>query len=80
MPIPRFQPTHFQETIAAPTTNPSSTETRANATTGTGTATGGAGANTGAGITREKTAQEIEADRLFEEAMEEEYAKREGGA
>jgi hypothetical protein len=36
--------------------------------------------NTGAGTTREKTAAEIEADRLYEEAMEEEYAKREGGA
>ncbi|TGJ86267.1 hypothetical protein E0Z10_g2495 [Xylaria hypoxylon] len=40
----------------------------------------GAGVNTGAGTTREKTDAEIEADRLYEEAMEEEYAKREGGA
>ncbi|KAI1356195.1 glycoside hydrolase superfamily [Xylaria sp. FL0043] len=40
----------------------------------------GAGVNTGAGTTREKTEAEIEADRLYEEAMEEEYAKREGGA
>ncbi|RYP21692.1 hypothetical protein DL767_009208 [Monosporascus sp. MG133] len=40
----------------------------------------GAGVNTGAGITREKTEAEIEADRLYEERMEEEYAKREGGA
>ncbi|KAI1182973.1 hypothetical protein F5B17DRAFT_435086 [Nemania serpens] len=39
----------------------------------------GAGVNTGAGTTREKTEAEIEADRLYEEAMEEEYAKREGG-
>ncbi|KAI1192968.1 hypothetical protein F5X97DRAFT_329079 [Nemania serpens] len=38
----------------------------------------GAGVNTGAGTTREKTEAEIEADRLYEEAMEEEYAKREG--
>lgn len=40
----------------------------------------GAGVNTGAGTTRPKTAEELEADRLYEEAMEEEYAKREGGA
>ncbi|KAI1821316.1 glycoside hydrolase superfamily [Xylaria intraflava] len=40
----------------------------------------GAGINTGAGMTREKTEAEIEADRMYEEAMEEEYAKREGGA
>lgn len=40
----------------------------------------GAGVNTGAGTTREKTAAEVEADRLYEERMEEEYAKREGGA
>jgi hypothetical protein len=40
----------------------------------------GAGVNTGAGITRPKTEAEIEADRRYEEAIEEEYAKREGGA
>ncbi|KAI1867295.1 hypothetical protein JX265_000868 [Neoarthrinium moseri] len=40
----------------------------------------GAGVNTGAGVTREKTEAEKEADRQYEEAMEEEYAKREGGA
>jgi hypothetical protein len=40
----------------------------------------GAGVNTGAGSTREKTQEEREADRRYEEAMEDEYAKREGGA
>ena len=40
----------------------------------------GAGVNTGAGSTREKTDAEREADRQYEESMEEEYAKREGGA
>ena len=40
----------------------------------------GAGVDTGAGTTREKTEAELEADRLYEERMEEEYAKREGGA
>ncbi|KAK3303450.1 uncharacterized protein B0T15DRAFT_496001 [Chaetomium strumarium] len=40
----------------------------------------GAGVNTGAGTTREKTEAELEADRRYEEAMEDEYAKREGGA
>ena len=29
---------------------------------------------------REKSAAELEAERMYEEAMEEEYAKREGGA
>ncbi|KAI1327388.1 glycoside hydrolase superfamily [Xylariaceae sp. FL0255] len=52
---------------------------RQTSTSTSGAATG-AGVNTGAGITREKTAAELEADRLYEEAMEEEYAKREGGA
>ncbi|KAL0934239.1 uncharacterized protein CTRU02_211038 [Colletotrichum truncatum] len=40
----------------------------------------GAGVNTGAGNTRPKTEAELEADRLYEEAMEEEYAKRDGGS
>lgn len=40
----------------------------------------GAGANTGAGLTRPKTEAELEADRLFEEEMEEQYARMEGGA
>ncbi|KAL2202423.1 MFS general substrate transporter [Sarocladium strictum] len=40
----------------------------------------GAGANTGAGITRPKTEAEEEADRLYEEAMEEQYARMEGGS
>ncbi len=40
----------------------------------------GAGVDTGAGTTRPKTEAELEADRLYEEAMEDEYAKREGGA
>lgn len=40
----------------------------------------GAGVNTGAGTTRPKTEAELEADRRYEEAMEDEYAKREGGA
>ena len=40
----------------------------------------GAGVDTSAGTTREKTEAELEAGRLYEERMEEEYAKREGGA
>ena len=40
----------------------------------------GAGVNTGAGVTRPKTQEELEADRVYEERMEEEYAKGEGGA
>jgi hypothetical protein len=59
---------------AAPTGSqiPQSEETPSRAT--------GAGVNTGAGTTRPKTEAELEADRLYEEAMEDEYAKREGGA
>ncbi|ODA75888.1 hypothetical protein RJ55_08529 [Drechmeria coniospora] len=40
----------------------------------------GAGVNTGAGTTRAKTAEEVEADRLYDERIEEEYAKRDGGS
>ncbi|EFQ33497.1 hypothetical protein CGRA01v4_13608 [Colletotrichum graminicola] len=40
----------------------------------------GAGGDTGAGTTRPKTEAELEADRLYEEAIEEEYAKRDGGS
>lgn len=40
----------------------------------------GAGVDTGAGTTRPKTEAETEADRRYEEAIEDEYAKREGGA
>ena len=40
----------------------------------------GAGVDTGAGTTRPKTEAELAADRAYEEAIEEEYAKREGGA
>lgn len=60
------------------------TETRTPQTTNTanhqfGQAVG-AGVNTGAGNTRPKTEAEIRADRLYEEAMEQEYAKRDGGS
>lgn len=40
----------------------------------------GAGLDTGAGSTRPQTEAEREADRKYDERMEEEYAKREGGA
>ncbi|KAL5598557.1 hypothetical protein BROUX41_003513 [Berkeleyomyces rouxiae] len=40
----------------------------------------GAGADTGAGVTRPKTQEELEADARYDELMEEEYAKRDGGA
>lgn len=49
-------------------------------TAGEAPAAAGAGVNTGAGTTRPKTDEELEADRLYEERIEEEYAKREGGA
>jgi hypothetical protein len=63
-----------EQTTTAPATNPA---TQVDDTTAPAT---GAGVDTGAGITRPKTEAELEADRLYEEAMEEEYAKREGGA
>lgn len=70
MPIPTFQPQPTEDSAAAQQQQPSPSVSQAT----------GAGANTGAGTTRPKTAEELEADRLYEEAMEEEYAKREGGA
>ena len=65
MPIPNF---HAKPTeVAEPTAEAAQQPT-------------GAGVNTGAGVTRPKTQEELEADGLYEERMEEEYAKREGGA
>lgn len=61
---------------ATSSTNPAEEQKQQHAVQG---ATG-AGADTGAGVTRPKTEEEKEADRLYEERMEEEYAKREGGA
>ncbi|KAK7403511.1 hypothetical protein QQX98_010741 [Neonectria punicea] len=62
------------------TTQQPAQDTPATTTTTTTTTATGAGANTGAGVTRPKTEEEKEADRLYEERMEEEYAKRDGGA
>ncbi|KAF4961458.1 hypothetical protein FGADI_237 [Fusarium gaditjirri] len=61
----------------AATASPQTPQQEQNYSTGVAT---GAGANTGAGVTRPKTEEEKEADRIYEEAMEEEYAKRDGGA
>ncbi|KAK7747329.1 hypothetical protein SLS53_001582 [Cytospora paraplurivora] len=80
MPIPNFKPSsgaddaqaqaQAQAQVQRPEQQQQQHEGRAT----------GAGANTGAGVTREKTAEELEADRLYEEAMEDEYAKRDGGS
>jgi len=70
MPIP---------TSGAAQTSTDTTASSRDAAPDAGTATG-AGVNTGAGTTRPKTEEELEADRLYEERIEEEYAKREGGA
>lgn len=75
MPIPNFQPQPTEDSAAVHQQQ----QQQPPAPSVSGQATG-AGANTGAGTTRPKTAEEVEADRLYEEAMEEEYAKREGGA
>lgn len=68
-------PTYSEATTSTTT----SSQTPQQEQNSTGVATG-AGANTGAGVTRPKTEEENEADRLYEEAMEEEYAKRDGGS
>ena len=68
MPIPTYNaPDAAQEAKTAETSSTAQEAT-------------GAGVNTGAGTTREKTDAEREADRLYEKRIEEEYAKREGGA
>ena len=79
--------------MATPTTHP--TEMPSNSSTAerslsAGMATGGASSTTDASRERQvngsgaaartKTEAEIAADKLYEERMEEEYAKREGGA
>lgn len=79
MPIPNFPSQSSNETTTTSTITSFTTETQHQSSLGPGNATG-AGANTGAGVIRDKTAAELEADRLYEEAIEEEYAKREGGA
>jgi hypothetical protein len=63
-----------------PTTSTAEQGTQTQQTDNTASRATGAGVNTGAGTTRPKTEAEIEADKRYEEAMEEEYAKREGGA
>ncbi|OHF00301.1 hypothetical protein CORC01_04490 [Colletotrichum orchidophilum] len=67
--VPEDEPSHAQP---AQPTNEHSRQHAGQAT--------GAGVNTGAGTTRPKTDAELEADRLYDEAMEEEYAKRDGGS
>jgi len=75
---------HITYTMSAPNpTEPqlqSESVTINNTTSASRSRSTGAGVNTGAGTTRAKTEAELEADRLYEERMEEEYAKREGGA
>ncbi|KUI59099.1 hypothetical protein VP1G_06362 [Cytospora mali] len=75
MPIPNFTPR--SETDESQTQQPEQQQQLSEEDQGRPT---GAGVNTGAGSTREKTAEELEADRLYEEAMEDEYAKRDGGS
>lgn len=70
MPIPNFKPSSVAD-------EPRAQQQQGGEDQGRPT---GAGVDTGAGVTREKTAVELEADRLYEEAMEEEYAKRDGGS
>lgn len=72
MPIPNFKPNSGTEEPQTQTQHQQVAEDQGRPT--------GAGVNTGAGSTREKTAEEVEADQLYEEAMEEEYAKRDGGS
>lgn len=74
MPIPNFKPS------SGPDEAQTQTQTQHQQVAEDQGRPTGAGVNTGAGLTREKTAEEVEADRLYEEAMEDEYAKREGGS
>ncbi|ROV87114.1 hypothetical protein VSDG_10033 [Cytospora chrysosperma] len=76
MPIPNFKPSSGTDEAQAQT----QTQTQHQQVAEDQGRPTGAGVNTGAGSTREKTASEVEADRLYEEAMEDEYAKREGGS
>ncbi|PSR74356.1 beta-lactamase superfamily domain-domain-containing protein, partial [Coniella lustricola] len=67
-------PSAVSQSPARPTEAVSSTDAQQQNQTTTST-TGNAAAASG-----EKTAAQLEADRLYEEAIEDEYAKREGGA
>jgi hypothetical protein len=77
MPVPTYKEPEPAEN-AGPTGSQSTTANREGQPDGQQAT--GAGVNTGAGVTREKTEAELEADRLYEERMEDEYAKREGGS
>lgn len=91
IPKPNSQSSYFHcsrstATVTMSAPNPteqhlhSESATPSNTTSASTSRPTGAGVNTGAGMTRPKTEAELEADRLYEERMEEEYAKREGGA
>lgn len=80
MPFLSNDPEVSQAPASGSETNVDSSVTEQSQTSNPSSSATGAGVNTGAGTTREKTAAEIEADRRYEEAMEDEYAKREGGA
>ncbi|KAI1265323.1 hypothetical protein F5Y18DRAFT_426923 [Xylariaceae sp. FL1019] len=76
--MPFISPTSTSATPRAQPPNSENLQSEAHAQTRPNPT--GAGVDTGAGTTRQKTEAELEADRRYEEAMEEEYAKREGGA
>ncbi|RYO89421.1 hypothetical protein DL764_008589 [Monosporascus ibericus] len=77
MPIPASDISEYMRDSGSATPQPNLS--RVDGQSGGHTAIG-AGVNIGAGVTREKTEAELEADRLYEERMEDGYVKREGGA
>lgn len=80
MPIPTSTKSSSEQQQQQGTTATSSTTEQQQQASNPSTTATGAGVDTGAGITRDKTQAELDADRLYDEAMEDEYAKRDGGA
>ena len=86
MPLPTPLTSHEKpsnaSTLSAPVseTSPSANSAVSQATSSATSATNGAAANGSSAAQHTKSEAEMAADKLYEERMEEEYAKREGGA
>ena len=66
--------------VPIPTSEDKSQTSTTSATANTGHEVQNSSNQSVASTTQQKTKEELEADRLYEERIEEEYAKREGGA
>ncbi|KAE8376543.1 hypothetical protein BDV26DRAFT_265271 [Aspergillus bertholletiae] len=82
MPVPLYSDEDTSNTPATGTAGQTSRETLPSTNSGAGHVLGTGSSSTGhsSSALEERPLSQEEADRLYEERMEEEYAKREGGA